>query len=167
MKIGCWEVPKPSYPPLLWLAEWKAPAPFRKLRYSWNCLNGLIYLSHGMIERTLCQLLPGPSLAANPVELLRVLTSFTLFNDLDGGRLDLRLSDFRFSQDIVTWGPGASLRSDFTCKKISSLEYNGSRYYTKSWFWFSARLSNPFCQVRDPFCRDLPCVRPWWRDAGT
>ena len=28
MKIGCWEVPKPSYPPLLWLAEWKAPAPF-------------------------------------------------------------------------------------------------------------------------------------------
>ena len=28
MKIGCWEVPKPSYPPLLWPAEWKAPAPF-------------------------------------------------------------------------------------------------------------------------------------------
>ena len=27
MKIGCWEVPKPSYPPLLWPAEWKAPAP--------------------------------------------------------------------------------------------------------------------------------------------
>ena len=27
MKIGCWEVPKPSYPPLLWLTEWKAPAP--------------------------------------------------------------------------------------------------------------------------------------------
>ena len=27
MKIGCWEVPKPSYPPLLWLAEWKVPAP--------------------------------------------------------------------------------------------------------------------------------------------
>ena len=27
MKIGCWEVPKPTYPSLLWLAEWKAPAP--------------------------------------------------------------------------------------------------------------------------------------------
>ena len=133
------------------LFVWK----FRKLRYSWNCLNGLIYLSHGMIERTLCQLLPGPSLAANPVELLRVFTSFTLFNDLDGGRLDLsRLSDFRFCKDIATWGPGASLQSDFTCKKIPSLEYNGSRYYTKSWFWFSARLSNPFCQVRDLFCRN-------------
>ena len=28
MKIGCSEVPKPTYPSLLWLAEWKAPAPF-------------------------------------------------------------------------------------------------------------------------------------------
>ena len=27
MKIGCSEVPKPTYPSLLWLAEWKAPAP--------------------------------------------------------------------------------------------------------------------------------------------
>ena len=108
-----------------------------------------------MIERTLCQLLPGPSLAANPVELLRVFTSFTLFNDLDGWRLDLsRLSDFRFCKDIATWGPGASLQSDFTCKKIPSLEYNGSRYYTKSSVSCSARLSNRFCQVRDLFCLD-------------
>ena len=29
MKIGCWEVPKPTYPFLLWLAEWKAPAPLK------------------------------------------------------------------------------------------------------------------------------------------
>ena len=29
MKIGCSEVPKPTYPSLLWLAEWKAPAPLR------------------------------------------------------------------------------------------------------------------------------------------
>ena len=29
MKIGCLEVPEPSYLPLLWLAEWKAPAPLR------------------------------------------------------------------------------------------------------------------------------------------
>ena len=28
MKIGCSEVPKPTYPSLLWLAEWKVPAPF-------------------------------------------------------------------------------------------------------------------------------------------
>ena len=27
MKIGCSEVPKPTYPSLLWPAEWKAPAP--------------------------------------------------------------------------------------------------------------------------------------------
>ena len=27
MKIGCWEVPKPTDPSLLWPAEWKAPAP--------------------------------------------------------------------------------------------------------------------------------------------
>ena len=27
MKIGCSEAPKPTYPSLLWLAEWKAPAP--------------------------------------------------------------------------------------------------------------------------------------------
>ena len=35
MKIGCWEVPKPTDPSLLWLAEWKVPAPlekFEKLR---------------------------------------------------------------------------------------------------------------------------------------
>ena len=30
MKIGCSEVPKPTYPSLLWPAEWKAPAPFVK-----------------------------------------------------------------------------------------------------------------------------------------
>ena len=29
MKIGCWEVPKPTDPSLLWLAEWKVPAPLR------------------------------------------------------------------------------------------------------------------------------------------
>ena len=34
MNIGCWEVPKPTYPSLLWLAEWKAPAPFK---YSAMC----------------------------------------------------------------------------------------------------------------------------------
>ena len=28
MKIGRLEVLKPSYPPILWLAEWKMPAPF-------------------------------------------------------------------------------------------------------------------------------------------
>ena len=28
MEIGCSEVPKPTYPSLLWLAEWKVPAPF-------------------------------------------------------------------------------------------------------------------------------------------
>ena len=27
MKIGCWEVPKPTDPSLLWQAEWKVPAP--------------------------------------------------------------------------------------------------------------------------------------------
>ena len=27
MKIGCWWVPKSTYPSLLWPAEWKAPAP--------------------------------------------------------------------------------------------------------------------------------------------
>ena len=31
MKIGCWEVPKPTYPSLLWLAEWKAPAPLARI----------------------------------------------------------------------------------------------------------------------------------------
>ena len=31
MKIGCWEVPKPTYPSLLWPAEWKAPAPLKPL----------------------------------------------------------------------------------------------------------------------------------------
>ena len=31
MKIGC-SVPKPTYPSLLWLAEWKAPAPFTCLQ---------------------------------------------------------------------------------------------------------------------------------------
>ena len=31
MKIGCSEVPKPTYPSLLWLAEWKVPAPLNKL----------------------------------------------------------------------------------------------------------------------------------------
>ena len=30
MKIGCSEVPKPSYLPLLWPDEWKMPAPFPK-----------------------------------------------------------------------------------------------------------------------------------------
>ena len=35
MKIGCWEVPKPSYPPLLWLAEWKVPAPL--MNWNDNC----------------------------------------------------------------------------------------------------------------------------------
>ena len=29
MKIGCWEVPKPTDPSSLWLAEWKVPAPFQ------------------------------------------------------------------------------------------------------------------------------------------
>ena len=29
MKIGCSEVPKPTYPSLLWLAEWKVPAPLK------------------------------------------------------------------------------------------------------------------------------------------
>ena len=42
MIIGCWEVPKPTDPSLLWPAEWKVPAPLGmgqrdtafKLRYS-------------------------------------------------------------------------------------------------------------------------------------
>ena len=29
MKIGCSEVPKPTYPSLLWPAEWKVPAPLK------------------------------------------------------------------------------------------------------------------------------------------
>ena len=33
MKIGCSEVPKPSYPSLLWPAEWKMPAPLQKLQF--------------------------------------------------------------------------------------------------------------------------------------
>ena len=28
MKIGCSELPKPTYPSLLWLAEWNVPVPF-------------------------------------------------------------------------------------------------------------------------------------------
>ena len=32
MKIGCWEVPKPTDPSLLWPAEWKAPAPLRSVK---------------------------------------------------------------------------------------------------------------------------------------
>ena len=40
MKIGCWEVPKPSYPPLLWPAEWKAPAPLMPTTYPIASLNG-------------------------------------------------------------------------------------------------------------------------------
>ena len=35
MKIGCWEVPKASSPPLLWLAEWKVPAPL--MNWNDNC----------------------------------------------------------------------------------------------------------------------------------
>ena len=37
MKIGCSEVPKPTYPSLLWPAEWKVPAPFnaKQFCYSW------------------------------------------------------------------------------------------------------------------------------------
>ena len=50
MKIGCSEVPKPTYPSLLWPAEWKAPAPFKSgsrhrlnkyfpaIVYKWNFL---------------------------------------------------------------------------------------------------------------------------------
>ena len=33
MKIGCSEVPKPTYPSLLWLAEWKVPAPLYYVIY--------------------------------------------------------------------------------------------------------------------------------------
>ena len=42
MKIGCWEVPKPTDPSLLWLAEWKVPAPFRD-----TCTFHLTHSSHG------------------------------------------------------------------------------------------------------------------------
>ena len=31
MKIGCWEVPKPTDPSLLWPAEWKVPAPLASI----------------------------------------------------------------------------------------------------------------------------------------
>ena len=31
MKFGCSEVPKPTYPSLLWPAEWKAPAPLSEV----------------------------------------------------------------------------------------------------------------------------------------
>ena len=33
MKIGCPEVPKPTYPSLLWPAEWKAPAPLKVFHF--------------------------------------------------------------------------------------------------------------------------------------
>ena len=38
MKIGCSEVPKPTYPSLLWPAEWKVPAP---LALNWHFCQAL------------------------------------------------------------------------------------------------------------------------------
>ena len=78
MKIGCWEVPKPSYPPLLWLAEWKAPAPLYLLLYY-----SKINLSHVNVQRTagnynandpIC--IPTPRLQGNQM-LLRKLVELS------------------------------------------------------------------------------------------
>ena len=44
MKIGCWEVPKPTDPSLLWPAEWKAPAPLSRIMLfnTWKYISELV-----------------------------------------------------------------------------------------------------------------------------
>ena len=53
MKIRCREVPKPTYLSLLWPAEWKAPAPLRKVNFGfllhwYSCF----ILKHGRLVNT-------------------------------------------------------------------------------------------------------------------
>ena len=46
MKIGCSEVPKPSYLPLFWPPQWKSPAPFcSRMQFVLSCWLGTSYVT--------------------------------------------------------------------------------------------------------------------------
>ena len=93
MKIGCSEVPKPSYLPLLWPAEWKMPAPLR------------------FTSLAVCLL--KESLALSLLAFLQSPLTVDLLAAKQYGNVYHTLLSFRQPQNIYTWRALASEKSFF------------------------------------------------------
>ena len=104
MKIGCSEVPKPTYPSLLWPAEWKAPAPF--LTKNWSCSSESEALLFRWLRERLCPNRSWP----------RVIRRSGLLKELLTRDSTLCLPGFtRGCRSCTWWSSSATSRTPTSC----------------------------------------------------